>query len=62
MQRFLGVRTDDEVGSDVLAFLVSLANATGIDLAANFERKMRKNEVKYPVEAVLGRYKKPEDK
>jgi NTP pyrophosphatase (non-canonical NTP hydrolase) len=34
---------------DVLAFVLSLANALDVDLASNFERKMRRNERKYPV-------------
>jgi NTP pyrophosphatase (non-canonical NTP hydrolase) len=34
--------------ADVLAYLLALASATGIDLAAAFESKMRKVEQKYP--------------
>ena len=45
--------------ADVLSFLVSLANATGIDLAAAFESKMADNERKYPADEVRGKYKKP---
>lgn len=45
--------------ADILAFLVSLANAADIDLAAHFESKMSRNEVKYPAEAVLGHYERP---
>ena len=45
--------------ADILAFLLSLANAGDIDLAAAFEAKMRKNERKYPAEEVRGRYKRP---
>ena len=52
-------RVADEM-ADVLAFLVSLANAADIDLADHFERKMAKNESKYPVDSVLGTYKRPE--
>ena len=46
--------------ADVLAFLLSLANAADIDLAAHFEAKMAKNETKYPPDAVLGHYERPE--
>jgi dCTP diphosphatase len=55
--------TREQVGdemSDVLAFLLSLANCTGIDLAAAFEAKMLKNEQKYPPDLVRGNYRRPE--
>lgn len=45
--------------ADVLAFLLSLANATGLDLASHFERKMAANERKYPAEEVRGHYRRP---
>jgi NTP pyrophosphatase (non-canonical NTP hydrolase) len=45
--------------SDVLAFLLSLANCTGIDLAAAFEAKMLRNEQKYPPDLVRGHYRRP---
>jgi NTP pyrophosphatase (non-canonical NTP hydrolase) len=45
--------------ADVLAFLLSLANATGVDLADSFRRKMAKNELKYPVDEVKGHYRRP---
>ncbi len=45
--------------ADILSFLVSLANATGIDLAAAFEAKMAKNDAKYPADKVRGDYKRP---
>jgi dCTP diphosphatase len=45
--------------SDVLAFLLSLANCAGLDLAAAFEAKMLKNEQKYPPELVRGQYRRP---
>jgi dCTP diphosphatase len=41
--------------ADVLAYLVSLANALEIDLAAAFERKMARNREKYPAEEFRGR-------
>ena len=46
--------------ADVLAFLLSLANAAGIDIAASFEAKMESNRRKYPAGRVRGRkYRKP---
>jgi len=45
--------------ADVLSFLLSLANATDIDLAAAFEAKMKKNDRKYPADKVRGDYRKP---
>ena len=45
--------------SDVLAFLLSLANCLGVDLASSFEQKMRKNERKYPTDRVRGHYQRP---
>ncbi len=43
--------------ADVLAYLLSLANALDIDLAATFERKMARNREKYPAEQFRGRAK-----
>ena len=48
-----GVR--DEV-ADVLAFLLSFANAAGIDLTKALRDKMTRNAKKYPVEQYKGRY------
>lgn len=45
--------------ADVLSFLLSLANATGIDLAGSFCRKMARNERKYPADEVRGYYRRP---
>lgn len=45
--------------ADVLSFLVSLSNATDIDLAGAFESKMADNERKYPADKMRGRYKRP---
>ena len=45
--------------ADVLSFLLSLSNATGIDLSGAFEAKMAANERKYPADEVRGKYKKP---
>ncbi len=41
--------------ADVLYWTLLLANDVGVDLAAAFERKMVKNEAKYPVDASRGR-------
>lgn len=51
----------DEI-ADILAFLLSLANCTGIDLASSFEAKMARNEVKYPADEVRGHYRRPDRK
>ena len=53
-------RIADEM-ADVLAFLVSLANAANIDLADSFHRRMTQNEQKYPVDVFLGRYERPRE-
>jgi dCTP diphosphatase len=45
--------------ADVLAFLLSLANVTGIDLASSFSDKMKLNRKKYPAAKVKGHYKRP---
>ncbi len=45
--------------ADVLAFLLSLSNATGIDLAEALSAKMRKNAAKYPADEVRGHYTRP---
>jgi dCTP diphosphatase len=45
--------------ADVLAFLLSFANAAGIDLSAAFESKMAANEHKYPARLCRGTYRKP---
>lgn len=41
--------------ADVLYWTLLLANDVGVDLSAAFERKMVKNEAKYPVDASRGR-------
>jgi dCTP diphosphatase len=48
-----------EESADILAFVLSLANCLKVDLASSFEEKMAKNELKYPAEAVRGRYERP---
>lgn len=40
--------------ADVLAYLVRLSSACGIDLAAAFQRKMAANNAKYPAELARG--------
>ena len=45
--------------ADVLAYLLALSNVSGIDLSESIERKMRKNELKYPAAKFRGRYRKP---
>lgn len=44
--------------SDVLYWLLLLAHEFDIDLVDAFERKMQKNEAKYPVEKARGRSEK----
>lgn len=51
-------RVADEM-ADLLAFILALANATGIDLASSYAAKMEKNCRKYPVEKVRGNYVRP---
>lgn len=43
--------------ADVFAYLLSFANALDIDLASALTEKMRKNEMKYPVEKFRGRFR-----
>jgi NTP pyrophosphatase (non-canonical NTP hydrolase) len=45
---------EDEI-ADVLFFLLDLATREGIDLEKAFERKMGKNEAKYPASVVQGK-------
>lgn len=42
--------------ADVLAYLLALSEKFDIDLSAALERKMAKNEQKYPVAEYRGRY------
>ena len=48
---------EDEM-ADVLLTLLLLAHDQQIDLAGAFERKMKKNEAKYPIEKAKGRSEK----
>lgn len=45
-------KVGDEV-SDVLLYLLSLANVIDLDISASVEKKLAKNRIKYPVEACL---------
>lgn len=47
----------DEV-MDVLYHVLLIANDLDIDIQSEFERKMRKNEAKYPIEKSAGKNKK----
>lgn len=44
---------------DVLMYLISLANAVGIDVGSAIEAKMAKNREKYPPEKFRGWYERP---
>ena len=51
----------DEIGAelaDVLYWVLLLANKQGIDLISAFQKKMDKNETKYPTEKAKGNHKK----
>ena len=41
--------------ADVLAYLLSLANQLDLDLAEVYERKMKRNVEKYPIERCRGK-------
>lgn len=45
--------------ADVLMYLMSLANAADLDVAATVAAKMEKNRRKYPAEKVQGHYRRP---
>lgn len=54
-------KSRDEVGSelaDVLYWVLLLAKKADIDLSDAFEKKMKKNEAKYPIEKSKGNHKK----
>ncbi len=44
--------------ADVLAYLLLIANDLDIDLPQAFEKKMQKNEAKYPVAKAKGKHTK----
>jgi dCTP diphosphatase len=52
---------EDEM-ADVLAFVLSMANRLGTDLAGSLERKMAKNEAKYPAREYHGRWERKRSK
>ncbi len=45
--------------SDVMMYLVSLANSLDLDIATAVYAKMDKNRAKYPKEQVRGHYERP---
>lgn len=47
--------------SDVLAYLLSLANVLNIDVSSSMAEKMKKNRQKYPSEVFHGNWKRPEN-
>ena len=51
---------EDEL-ADVLAYILSFANAAKIDISAAFDRKLVKNAQKYPIEKARGRHTKYTD-
>lgn len=53
-------RIGDEL-SDVLYWTLLMAHDSGVDLAEAFERKMSRNELKYPLEKAKGSNKKYTD-
>lgn len=55
------IEKKDEVGeelTDVFYWVLLLANKLDIDLVDAFEKKMAKNEAKYPIEKAKGSHKK----
>jgi len=46
----------DEI-ADVAGALLALCNSLGLDLTAAIERKMAKNEKKYPADKIRGKYR-----
>lgn len=42
--------------ADVMCYVLALSNQLGLDLASTVERKLAKNEKKYPVEQYRGRF------
>lgn len=53
-------RVEDEL-ADILGWVLLIAHDRGVDLAAAFEAKMKKNEAKYPVEKAKGKADKYRD-
>lgn len=51
---------EDEL-ADILGWVLLIAHDRGVDMAAAFEAKMKKNEAKYPVEKAKGKADKYRD-
>lgn len=49
------VEVGEEI-SDVFCYLLAMANSLDIDIASTFDRKMKLNRKKYPVEEIRGRF------
>lgn len=63
VQKYLELKKDevsDEL-MDILYWVLLLAHDLSIDIPIAFDRKMKKNEEKYPVEKVKGRHNKYTD-
>jgi len=52
----------EEESADVLAYLLSLANRTGIDLGRALLKKMEANQLKYPADRFRGKFRDPDTK
>lgn len=55
------INRKDDVGeeiADVLYWVLLLSNKVELDLTDAFEKKMQKNEAKYPIEKARGSHKK----
>lgn len=48
---------EDEL-ADIIILCLNLANVTGIDVSSAVMKKIEKNEARYPVELVKGKYEK----
>lgn len=51
---------EDEL-ADILGWVLLIAHDRGVDMAAAFEAKMKKNEAKYPIEKAKGKADKYRD-
>lgn len=60
LERYLAEHKDDAADElcDVLYWVLLIAHDQGINLTEAFERKMKKNEAKYPVDKSTGNHKK----
>ncbi len=52
-------RAVGEEMSDVLMYLMSLANVMGIEVGETVRKKMEKNKLKYPSDKFKGHYERP---